>query len=182
MKTIYHLVLREEYGVLLIRLGHRQLSTAYAIGPGVPYAQWHNTDDVGLDEMRKNEFQEYGIPCTDIHLHGMIRRVYNIRGIGLCMASRAIYSSALCYLLSANLFRCLDFGDLEDFLYHVCHVHMIRRVQVAWKDGGRSIARGFRRLQSRAKGLTELSLIDGREEGKAMLTRPAWRLMYETAL
>ena len=46
---------------------------------------------------------------------------------------------------------------------------MIRRIQVAWKDGGTSIARGIRRLQSRAKGLAELSLMDGREEGKAML-------------
>ncbi len=32
---IYHLVLEEEHGVLLLRLGHRRLSTAYALGPGV---------------------------------------------------------------------------------------------------------------------------------------------------
>ncbi len=103
----------------------------------------------------------------------MIPRVYNTRDMGLCMASRVIYSSALCYFISANLFRCLGFGDLEDFLYHVCHVHMIRRIQVAQKDGGTSIAKGIRRLQSRGNGLAELSLIVGREKGKAMLTRPA---------
>lgn len=35
LKMIYHLVLEEEHGVLLLRLGHRQLLTTYAIGPCV---------------------------------------------------------------------------------------------------------------------------------------------------
>ena len=98
------------------------------------------------------------------------------------MASRAIYNSALCCFFSVNLFRCLDFGDLEDFLYHVRHVHMIQRIQVAWRDGGTPIAKGIRRLQNCAKGLAELSLIIGREDDKDMLTRLAWRLMCEAAL
>ncbi|KAI4222359.1 MAG: hypothetical protein L6R40_008589 [Gallowayella cf. fulva] len=182
LMMIYHLVLKEEYGVLPLRLGHRQPSIAYAIGPGIPYAQWHNMGDPSLDEIMKNEIQEYGIPCTDVNLNGMIHRVYNLSGIGFCMASRAIYNSALCYFFSMNLFRCLDFGDLENFLYHVRHVHMIQRIQVAWKDGGTPIAKGIRCLQNRAKGLTELSLIVGKEESRDMLTRPAWRLMCKAAL
>ena len=32
---IYYLVLEEEYGVLVLRLGHRRLSIVYALGPGV---------------------------------------------------------------------------------------------------------------------------------------------------
>ena len=32
LKMIYHLVLEKEHGVLLLRLGHHRLSTAYALG------------------------------------------------------------------------------------------------------------------------------------------------------
>ena len=80
-----------------------------------------------------------------------------------------------------NFFRCLDFAELEDFLYHVRHVHMIQRIQVAWKGDGTPIAKGIRRLQKSATGLAELRLIVGNEDSEAMLTQPAWRLMCETA-
>lgn len=72
-----------------------------------------------------------------------------------------------------NLFRCLDFADLEDFLYYVRHVHMIQRIQVAWKGGEMPITKGIRRLQKTATGLAELHLIVGKEETEAMLTQPA---------
>ena len=79
-----------------------------------------------------------------------------------------------------NLFRCLDFADLEDFLDHVRHVHMIQRIQVARKGGGTPIAKGIRRLQKSATGLAELRLIVGNEDSEAMLTQRALRLICKT--
>ena len=152
---IYHLVLEEEHGVLVLRLGHRRLSISYALGPGVVDAQWHDMNDADMEGMLKYEECRYGTLCTGINLNGMNHTVYSLRGVGLCMALRAIYNTALCYFFSMNLFRCLDFADLEDFLYHVRHVHMIQRIQVAWKGGGTPIAKG--------------------------IPQPAWRLMCETA-
>ena len=87
------------------------------------------------------------------------------------MASRAIYNTVLCCFFSMNLFRCLDFADLED--YHVRHVHMIQRIQVVWKGGGTLIAKGIRRLQKSTTGLAELRLIGGDEDSEAMLSQPA---------
>lgn len=69
-----------------------------------------------------------------------------------------------------NLFRCLDFADLEDFLYHVRHVHMINQIQVVWKGGYKggikAITKGIRALQNRATGLKKLHLIVGNELGR----------------
>ena len=48
---IYHLVLEEEHGVLVLRLGHRRLSIAYALGPGVMDAQWHDMNDADMEGM-----------------------------------------------------------------------------------------------------------------------------------
>ena len=52
---IYHLVLEEEHGVLRLRLRHRRLSTAYALGPGVLDAQWHDMNDADMEGMLKDE-------------------------------------------------------------------------------------------------------------------------------
>ena len=120
----------------LLRFGYRRLSTAYALGPGLLDAQWHDMKDTDVEEMLKDEECWYGTSCTGVNLNGMNHTVYNLRGMGLCMASRASYNTALCYFFfSMNLFRCLDFADLKDFLYHVRHVHMIQRIQIAWKSG-----------------------------------------------
>ena len=84
-----------------------------------------------------------------------------------------------------NLFRCLDFADLEDFLYHVRHVHMINQIQVVWKGGYKggikAITKGIRALQNRATGLKKLHLIVGNEVSGAMLTQEAWRLICKMA-
>ena len=47
--------------------------------------------------MLKDEECRYGTPCTGFSLNEMNYTVYNLRGVGLCMASRAIYNTALCY-------------------------------------------------------------------------------------
>ena len=160
-------------------------------------------NDVDVKGMLKDEECRYGISCTGVNLNGMNHTVYNLRGVRLYLGSRAIYNTALCYFFSmkpfqdnfhafialscclpcppqSNLFRCLNFADLEGFLYHVRHVHMIQRIQVAWKGGGTPIAKGIRRLQKNVTRLTELRLIVGKKDSKAMLTQPAWRLMCET--
>ena len=80
--------------------------------------------------MLKDEEYRYRIMCTGINPNRMNHTVYSLRGVGLCMALRAIYNTALCYFFSMNLFRYLDFADLKDFLYHIRHVHMIQRIQV----------------------------------------------------
>ena len=167
--------------MLLLRLRHRRLSTAYALGPGVLDAQWHDMNDADMEGMLKDEECRYETPCTGVNLNKMNHTVYNSGVVGLCMASRAIYNTAFCFFFSMNFFRCLDFADLEDFLYHVRHVHMIQRIQVAWKGGGTPIAKAIHRLQKSATGLAELRLIVGNEDSEAMLTQPAWRLMCETA-
>ena len=56
---IYHLVLEEEHGVLLLRLGHFRLSTAYALGPGVLDAQWHEMNDADMEGTLKDEECRY---------------------------------------------------------------------------------------------------------------------------
>ena len=94
---IYHLVLEEEHGVLLLRLRHRRLSTAYALGPGVLDAQWHDMNDADMEGMLKDEECRYGTPCTGVNLNRMNHTVYNSRVVGLCMASRAIYNMAFCF-------------------------------------------------------------------------------------
>ena len=107
---IYHLVLEEEHGVLLLRLGHRRLSTVYALGSGLLDTQWHDMNDADVEGMLKDEECRYGTPCTGVNLNGMNHTVYNLRGVRLCLGSRAIYNTALCYFFSMNLFRCLDFA------------------------------------------------------------------------
>lgn len=61
---IYHLVLEEEYGVLLLRLGRRRFSTAYALGSDVLDAQWHDMNEADVEGMVKAEECPYGTPCT----------------------------------------------------------------------------------------------------------------------
>ena len=82
--------------MLLLRLGHRRLSNAYALCPGLLDAQWHGMNDADVERMLKDEECRYGIQCTGVNLNGMNHTVYNLRGVGLCMASRAIYNTALC--------------------------------------------------------------------------------------
>ena len=80
----------------LLRLGYRQLSTAYNLGPGVLDAQWHDMNDADIEGTLKDEKCRHGTPCTGINLSGMNHAVYNLRGVGLRMASVAIYNTALC--------------------------------------------------------------------------------------
>ena len=100
-------------------------------------------NDTDIEGILKDEECRYRILCTGINLNGINYTVYSLRGVGLCMALRAIYNTALCYFFSMNLFRCLDFADLKDFLYYVRHLYMIQRIQVAWKGGGTPIAKGI---------------------------------------
>ena len=176
---IYHLVLEEEHGVLLLRLGHRRLSTTYALGPGPLDAQWHDMNDADMEGILKDEESRYGTPCTGVNLNGMNHTVYILGGVGLCMASTTRRSAIF---FSMNLFRCLDFADLEDFLYHVRHVYMIQRIQVAWKGGGTPIAKRIHRLQKSATGLAELRLMVGKEDSEAMLTQPFFSTGVSTDL
>lgn len=143
---IYHLVLEKEHKVLLLRLEHHRLSTTYALGLGLLDTQWHDMNDADVKRILKDEECRYGTPCTGVNLNEMNHTIYNLRDMGLCIASRAIYNTALCYFFSINLFRCLDFADLEDFLYHVRYIYMIQRIQVAWKDDRTPIAKEIRRL------------------------------------
>lgn len=101
--------------MLLLRLEYRRLSTANALDPGLLDAQWHDMKDTDVEEMLKDEECWYGTPCTGVNLNGMNHTVYNLRGMGLCMASRASYNTALCYFFSMNLFRCVNFADLKGF-------------------------------------------------------------------
>ena len=101
-------------------------------------------NDADMEGILKDEEYRYGTPCTGVNLNGMNHTVYNSRVVGLCTASKAIYNTAFYFFFSMNFFRCLDFAELEDFLYHVRHVHMIQRIQVAWKGGRTPIAQGTR--------------------------------------
>ncbi|KAF6238834.1 hypothetical protein HO173_003341 [Letharia columbiana] len=174
---IYHLVLKEEHGVLLLRFKNHTLSTAYTLGPVAP----DDTKDADMEELFEDEERWYG----SVNLNGMQRDVYNFRNVGFCMVSRAIYNTAICYFFSMNFFRCLDFDDLENFLQDVRHVHMINKIQVVWKGGYtggiKAITKGIRALQNRATGLKELHLIVGKKVSEAMLTQEAWRLICEMA-
>lgn len=140
LKMIYYLVLEEEHGVLLLRLGHRQLSTIYALGQCVLDAQWYNMNDADMKGILKDEEYRYRTPCTGVNLNGMNYTVYNLRVVELYTALRAIYKTAFYFFFSINFFRCLDFAELENFLYYIRHVHMIQRIQVAWKGGRTPIA------------------------------------------
>ncbi len=96
---IYHLVLKEEHEVLLLRFKDHTLSTAYTLGPGVPDAQWYDTSDADMERILKNEEHWYGEPRTGINLNGMRYEVSNFRNVGLCMVSRAIYNPAISIFL-----------------------------------------------------------------------------------
>ena len=182
---IYHLVLKEEHGVLLLRFKDHTLSTAYTLGPGVPDAQWYDRSDADMERILEDEEHWYGEPRTGVNLNEMQHEVYNFRNVGFCMVSRAIYNTAICYFFSMNLFRCLDFDDLENFLQDVRHVHMIDKIQVVWKGGYKggikAITKGVRALQNRATGLKKLHLIIGNEVSEAMLNQEAWRLICKMA-
>ena len=41
--------------MLLLRLGRRRLSTAYALAPGVLDTQWHDKNDADVESMFKDE-------------------------------------------------------------------------------------------------------------------------------
>ena len=169
LKMIYYLVLEKEYKVLLFRLGHARFSIIYALGSGILDAQWHNMNDVDMKRMLKNEKYRYRAPYTGVNLNKMNYSVYNLRGVRLCMASRVIYNTALCYFFNINLFRCLDFADLKDFLYYIRHVHMIQRIQIAWKDSRTPITKRIRRLQKTVIELAELRFIVEKKDSEVIL-------------
>ena len=88
-----------------------------------------------MERILEDEERWYGEPRTGVNRNRMQHEVYNFRNVGFCMMSRAIYNTAIWYFFSMNLFRCLDFNDLENFLQDVRHVHMIDKSQVVWKCG-----------------------------------------------
>ena len=163
LKMIYHLILKKKYEILFFRLEHRQRSIAYVIDS--------NMNDIDLDEMINNEIRKYEIFCTNVNLNEMIHKIYNIKNMKFCMTSKIIYNSIFCYFFNMNFFRCLNFENLKNFLYHVKHVHMIQKIQIAWKHDETFITKKIRCLQNRVKKLIELNSMIEKKKKKIFLIK-----------
>lgn len=50
---------------------HRCFSNAYALGPGVLDAQWHDMNDADMEGMLKDKECRYVTPCTGVNLNEM---------------------------------------------------------------------------------------------------------------